>query len=1248
MSSRIVWVLLALGLGVLTPASPTWAEDPPSTDAGADPEDALVVKARQIRERAEAHYGEARYGDAKADYAEAVRLLRTRQGDHEELATGLNGLALAHLALGNGAAGVPILAESLAMTRRLFKGDHRVVARRLNNLATVLVRTGQDRQAVPMFEEALAMSRRLYPGDHEVVATGLNSLARALRRTGKIPEARTMVEEALAMRKRLFKGDHPSVAASAGVLAGTLFRLGKATEALAMYEDVLAMRKRLIEGDSAAVAQTLSNMAIVLIQLGKDRKALSVLRESLAMHRRMVEGDDDGVAHAMNGLAILLQRLGKLTEALPVIQESLEMQRRLSPGDNPYVATSLNNLAGVLDDLGRREEALAYYEDALLMQRRLFNGDHPEVARGLGNLANVLQSVGRISEALPMIEEALQMKRRLFTGDHPTVAVGLGQLASVLDDLGRGSDALPLYEEALAMNRRLFPGDHPDVARALNNLASALRAVGRDGEALQAGADSLAMTKRLLPDDHPEVATGMNNLAFGLLYDGRASEALALFREAHGMRARLFSGDHPDVAHALHNVAQALFHLGQDAEAKQRAQEAVEMAARMRWADEFMPRVLLGRLHLKEGDAPAALLALQPAAAQLEARRAEASTLGSEGRARYLASLRKWDPFPLLVQAHAMTGETERALEVLERGRGREMLDLLERGEGDPLKAAVTLATERGDEQMLKRIDEINGAVRETSARIAVAVRGVADAGASRKKRKAARKVEREARGAHEDALRGRLTLIRETLPAGRPLAAAEVKALMAPGERLLAYSLGRRSFVFLVSREGVAAHALEVDAKPVSASQIAEAVADYRERLARRGGTPKTAKDHGGAALFRMLMPDAIWSEVKAASRLHVLPHGALHQLPFEALVVQTRAQKPVYWLEEGPPLAYAASAAVLAALRARPKAAKGLVRVVALGDPVFRGATGWPAKGVVVTGITPASQAAHAGLRPGDVITSYGGKATGTFAELVAALRGTDPASVELIVGLDREGAPTTVVVKPGRLGVLLAREPPPIAGPKLLAQSTIGAHRGTTRRGLVPLPGTRNEVDAIVALIEGSAGDASIQVLLGAQATEAALFDAADSPRIVHLATHGLIEPAKGARASRLALTPPRVPVPGNDGFLSLGDLLERWRARLKGTELVVLSACDSHSGKLDANEGMLALPWGFCFSGARSCISSLWQVDDKSTAVLMTGLYRGLFDGSGASACDALHAARRELMKSHPDPYYWAPFIFSGAP
>ncbi len=593
-----------------------------------------------------------------------------------------------------------------------------------------------------------------------------------------------------------------------------------------------------------------------------------------------------------------------------------------------------------------------------------------------------------------------------------------------------------------------------------------------------------------------------------------------------------------------------------------------------------------------------------------------------------------------------MLGHAEQAVETLERSRGREMLDLLQRGQDDPVQVAKRQASKRGDTSLVARIEKAAREVDDAFSAVTVASSDVARAqqAGRRKEIQALRKVEIDTRATYEKALRTRLSLIRQALPEGRPLKAEQMRALLQDKERMLAYSLGEHSFVFVVSRDGIVAHRLGTEEAPITSMAIASAVHAYRKVLAAKGATRSDAAKHPGTTLFKMLLPEAVWNDVKSASRVYVLPHGILHQLPFEALVVSNDGDKPGYWAQEGPPIAYAASAAVLSALKARPKAT-GNLSVVAVGDPVFDGAVRWPKEGIVVNDISPGSQAAKLKLRPGDVITAYGRMRTATHEDLVKAIRGIKPETKEIPLTYEREGTTRTATLEPGRIGVFLAKEPPPIAGPKVLARVTPGVLRGGS---LARIPGTGDEVRALEKLLEASGKRVSVRTLLREQATEAALFKASDSPRILHLATHGIIEPDQGARASRLALTTPRVPVSDNDGFLSLGDLLERWRSRLEGTELVVLSACESHAGKLDQNEGMLALPWGFCFAGARSCIASLWPVDDKSTAKLMTSLYRRMFEGDTLSPCEALHAARKELMKTHPDPYYWAPFLFAGAP
>lgn len=93
-----------------------------------------------------------------------------------------------------------------------------------------------------------------------------------------------------------------------------------------------------------------------------------------------------------------------------------------------------------------------------------------------------------------------------------------------------------------------------------------------------------------------------------------------------------------------------------------------------------------------------------------------------------------------------------------------------------------------------------------------------------------------------------------------------------------------------------------------------------------------------------------------------------------------------------------------------------------------------------------------------------------------------------------------------------------------------------------------------------------------------------------------------------------------------------------------ELVTLSTCRSAGTRTFSGEGLVGLSWAFLSAGAQRVIGGLWPVEDASTAVLMTDLYRRI--AAGAEPAAALRQAKLALLHSdtaYRKPYYWAPFV-----
>ncbi|WP_332947630.1 MULTISPECIES: CHAT domain-containing protein [unclassified Microcoleus] len=185
------------------------------------------------------------------------------------------------------------------------------------------------------------------------------------------------------------------------------------------------------------------------------------------------------------------------------------------------------------------------------------------------------------------------------------------------------------------------------------------------------------------------------------------------------------------------------------------------------------------------------------------------------------------------------------------------------------------------------------------------------------------------------------------------------------------------------------------------------------------------------------------------------------------------------------------------------------------------------------------------------------------------------------------------------------------------------------GTPPQQLPPLPGSEQEAITIAQLL-------NTKPITGSQATKASIVQQMLKARIIHLATHGLLNEVKRRDLpGAIALAPS-----GNDdGLLTSSEILD-----LKlNAELVVLSACNTGRGKL-TGDGVLGLSRALISAGVSSIIVSLWFVPDEPTAELMAEFYRQL--QLNPNKAQALRQAMLMTMKMHPTPQDWAAFTLIG--
>jgi CHAT domain-containing protein len=172
---------------------------------------------------------------------------------------------------------------------------------------------------------------------------------------------------------------------------------------------------------------------------------------------------------------------------------------------------------------------------------------------------------------------------------------------------------------------------------------------------------------------------------------------------------------------------------------------------------------------------------------------------------------------------------------------------------------------------------------------------------------------------------------------------------------------------------------------------------------------------------------------------------------------------------------------------------------------------------------------------------------------------------------------------------------------------------------------------------------------------------------APGLLHIATHGyfLQDVDKGGNAlgvnlenakenallrSGLMLAGAAATVSGEQSqtFTSNDNgILTAYEAmslNLDGTDLVVLSACETGLGDVKNGEGVYGLQRAFLVAGANALIMSLWKVDDAATQQLMTNFYTNW--SKTGDKLKSFKQAQQQLMAKYKEPYYWGAFVMMG--
>lgn len=1049
--------------------------------------------------------------------------------------------------------------------------------------------------------------------------TAFDAAAR-LRTEGKYADALSSAERALALRESVLGSAHPGVATCLNLVGDLCIATGDYDRAKPLIERGLAIREATLGKKHPEVAESLVTLGEFYYAKGRYSRAVPLFDRALAIREATLGKNHPDVAAVLTHLAAVHRDVGAYSRAEPLLQRALAIYEATLGQGHPRFAGVLSNLGSVYYEQRLYDRAEPLLRRALAIRESALSKNHPDVASSLIKLAMLYREQALYDRAEPLFQRALAIQEEVLGKNHPDVEWTLNHFALFYDEQGLYGRAEPLYRRALAISESANRKDDPNVADVLNNLASLYLNQGVYGSAEPLLQRALVIAEAA--GNKIDLADVLSNLAALYVRQQLYSRAEPLFRRALAIYEGDPGIDRLKLANALNNMACSYMEQGAYGRAASLYRRALAIyEATFGKSHAYVTASLnnLALLYLRQGAYSRAEPLFQRVLAIYESTGGErhpdfVPVLNNLAQLR-IAQNRLADALPFFWRALNLS-ERRLRLETLDFSESR-LTDLLDYVHGDEQRLYSLLRRYPSDAR-----------VQRLAFTAALLFKGRSAEEAAEVSRTVFRRLKPDDHDTFE-----RLRSLRTQL--------AQL-SLDGPGQ--LSPAAYRQQLEELAKR----GDALEVE--------LASRSAGIREFRALP--SPDEILNRVAAAL----PPDGVLVEfISYPDEAVVPPPGklagnSLTQLCYLALVLFPDGHTRAFDFGPAAPIDLAAM---------------GLRDALASRDAAYQGAA-QALYSLVVKPLIPLLGGAHRlfvapdgqlSLVPFDALhdgqrvlaESFDFTYLTSGKELLPRIEDTPPAQSVVVFADPDFGASSTT---PSTTAAEAA--PTSTRRSDALEQFFSTRRSALDDQALPPLPGTRKEAEAIKALLPQA------QVLVGRDATKGALLTI-PTPGILHIATHGFfLEDASAREGTRSVVDLSSAPQRPADPLLRSGLFLAGARAPgpselshhegalvtalelasldLWGTQMVVLSACDTGKGDVKLGQGVYGLRRALMVAGAETVVTSLWKVEDEPTRELMERFYQNLLAGQGRTT--ALRGAMRTLRQKWPHPHFWAPFIAIG--
>ena len=397
-------------------------------------------------------------------------------------------------------------------------------------------------------------------------------MAASLSSANQLDSAIVIARSALKKAESQFGQSDTAVARVLHMLGDYNFRRGNVAESERFYRRAYTIRKDALGPDDIDVARSLSGQlstqGLLYAEQTRYSEAERLLQRSLTIKKRAYGSKHFEVGRSLMHLGNLYGTKGNYDEAEGYYKRALAIwEQAEGPMDN-FKAMALYNSAGGYLAQGKYVQAEAFFTRALDIWERIFGPEDKFVATVLDRVALVNEILTKYAEAEQLLKRALTIREKNFGYDHVNVGYSLVALASLYQGQSKFAEAEQYYKRSIAIFKKQFGPEHPRVAMISMYLSIVSRKQGKHVEADSLFKMFASITQKPTDPGDRDLETPFHNIAGGFHEDGRYAEAELMYERVLHILEHHEDPDYPHIAVILNGLADAYTKQGKYAEAE--------------------------------------------------------------------------------------------------------------------------------------------------------------------------------------------------------------------------------------------------------------------------------------------------------------------------------------------------------------------------------------------------------------------------------------------------------------------------------------------------------------------------------------------------------------------------------------------------------------------------------------------------------------------------------------------------------